>query len=62
MRVKVQLTKICFITCFKLKIYNMDAIKFDKKSLLHQIADLYTLIGNMEGNLIYVLMGKWLLI
>ena len=38
----------------------MDPIKFAKTSLLLQIAELYTLIANMEGNLIYFVLIKWL--
>ena len=39
-------------------IYKMDSSKFDKTSLLHQIADLYTVLANMEGNLIYFVLVK----
>ena len=38
----------------------MDPSKFDKTSLLLQIGDLYTLIANMEGNVIYFVLVKCL--
>jgi hypothetical protein len=41
-------------------IKKMDPSKFDKTSLLLQIGDLYTLIANMEGNVIYFVLVKCL--
>ena len=57
-----KLTNTSFHYMFQVEefIKIMDPIKFAKTSLLLQIAELYTLIANMEGNLIYFVLIKWL--